>query len=66
MPDAKISRLLNLAPGDVVKELNQQGFEPYNPPITLEVYQKLILIQNFVKIFLNSIMLLVISNKQPE
>lgn len=25
--DAKVSRLLDIAPGDLVKEMNQQGFD---------------------------------------
>lgn len=58
LPDAKVHRMLDQAPGDLQKDFIAQGFEPFNPPFTLQVFSKLTLIQIFIKNFLNSIMLL--------
>ena len=44
VPDAKVYRMLDQAPGDIQKDLVTQGFEAFNPPFTLQVFSKLTLI----------------------
>ncbi|CDW82490.1 UNKNOWN [Stylonychia lemnae] len=61
--DSKIYKLQEQAPGDIKKEMVQLGLDDIEPILTLEIYSKLVFINSFIKTFLNSIMLVVISNK---
>eukprot|EP00347_Sterkiella_histriomuscorum_P012679 403367644 len=68
--DTKIYKLSSdhpsLIPGDLERERQTFGLDDLKTPVKLETYQKLAFIQQFLKNFQNSIMLLIINNAKQS